>query len=60
MTFGCSLDSLFYTDFFLQMIEVEDSLVKNCNDSSDCWVYDINMQCSDTGCECRDGMKYNK
>ena len=54
------MDSLFYTDFFLQMIEVEDSLVKNCNDSSDCWVYDINMQCSDTGCQCRDGMKYNK
>ena len=42
------------------MIEVEESLTRNCNDSSDCWSYDINMQCSESGCVCREGMEYNK
>ena len=44
----------------LKMTELEEIRGLNCSQSSDCWPYDINLECREEWCVCRQGMEYNK
>ena len=43
-----------------QVVEVSTDEVFACNQTSDCWSYDVNFLCQESQCVCRDGTKYNK
>ena len=50
-----------YSNIFciFQVVEVTDEVFA-CNETSDCWSYDVNFLCQESQCVCRDGTRYNK
>ena len=44
----------------LKMTELEETRGLDCNQSSHCWPYDINMECRAGSCVCREGTEYNR
>jgi len=46
--------------FSPKVVDVDVDEVFACNQTSDCWSYDVNFLCQESQCVCRNGTKYDK